>query len=149
MNDILSFLSQCETLTGGQSPAQIFHKAIVLIEDPIYWCGAHKACIRHFHTTPDGRAYYWDVACRINDPRATCVNVEGAVARACNNEGIIPPYLLRYLDESVLAYLKEHNITGFGENCDAWNPYDIGWFCEYFGHEHAMNLLHEIYGRVS
>lgn len=149
MNDIHAFLSRCETLTGGQTPAQIFDKAIRLIEDPIYWCGQHKACIRQFLTTPDGREYYWERACRINDPRATCVNVEGAVARACNNEGIIPPYLINYLDKSALEYLKARGINDFGEECGAWSPYDIGWFCERYGHEHAMNLLHEIYGRVS
>lgn len=149
MQDFQSFLSRCETLTSGQSLAEIFDKAIKLIDDPIFWCGRHKACVRHFLKTPDGREYWWDTPCRINDPRATCVNVEGAVARACNNEGILPPFILQYLDRAALAYLAARGVKDFGEECDAWSPYDIGWFCEMYGHEHSMNLLHELYGAAS
>jgi hypothetical protein len=149
MIDSLSFLKNCEALTGGQTAAQIFHKAIVLIEDPIYWCGSHKACIRGHYRTEDGREYSWCSPCRINDPRATSVNIEGAVGRACNNEGIIPPFLLSYLDRAVLIYLRSIGATFVGSDAGVWNPYDVGWFGERYGHDHAMNLLHEIYGWVS
>lgn len=144
MNDISSCISRCETMTGGQTLAQIIHKAIVLIEEPEYWCGQHRACIRQ-HFVKDGIEYWWDLPCRVNDPRATCVNIEGAVGRACNDEGIMPPFLLKYLDECVLAYLRKLGANWVGETCDVWNPYDVGWFGETYGHDHALNLLHEIY----
>lgn len=149
MIDTLSFLSNCEALTGGQTAPEIFNKAIVLIEDPIYWCGFHKACIREHLKTPDGREYSRCSPCRINDERATSVNIEGAVARACNSEGIIPPFLLSYLDQSVLSYLWVRGETYVGTECGIMNPYDVGWFGERYGHDHALNLLHEIYGRVT
>lgn len=149
MADALSFLGACETLTSGQSLAEIIHKAIVLIEDDVYWCGQHKACIREFLRTSDGREYSRCSPCKINDPRATSVNVEGAVARACNDEGIIPPPLLTLLDQAVLDYLRTLGLTHVDAQCGINNPYDAGWFCEHYGHDHTMNLLHGIYQRVA
>lgn len=148
VKDIFPFLSQCNTLTSGQTLPEIIHKAIVLIEDPAYWCGNHLACILTYVQTSSGIPYVIDTPCRINDQRATCLNVEGAVARACNNMGIVPPFLVHALDQWTLEYLR---INGF--NCDeeagAWNPYTIGWFGEYYSHDEAMNLLRYIYGKVS
>lgn len=150
MHDASSFLTQCETLTGGQPLAEIFDKAIRLLDEPIHWCGLHKACIWELSETPSGLIRCTiHMPCRINDLRATCVNVEGAVARACNNLGILPPFLIRYLDEWALAYLKARGQSGFGEAYSAWNTYDIGWFCELYGYDHAMNLLHEIYNKCT
>jgi hypothetical protein len=149
MNDISGFLKQCEALTSGQSLAEIIHKAIVLIDDPSYWCGQHRACIREHLNTQSGLPYIVEMQCRINDPRATCVNIEGAVARACNNLGVLPPFLIRYLDEAALAYLNTRGIGAFGTEPSIWNEYDVGWFGQQYGHEHAVNLLHEIYARVS
>ncbi len=149
MLDTLSFLSNCELLTSGQTLPEIIHKAIVLIEDPAYWCGLHKACIREHLKMDDGREYSRCTPCRINHPDATSVNVEGAVARACNNEGIIPPKLLQLLDQSVLNYLNDRGVTYVGTESGIWNPHDVGWFCYQYGHDHAMNLLHEVYGKVS
>ena len=141
-------LSYCQALTGGQSLATIFRKAIVFIEDPIFWCGEHKTCIREHFKMEDGREYSRCTPCRINDVRATSANIEGAVGRACNNEGIVPPFLLTLLDKSALEYLRARGVTYVGTQCGILNPYDVGWFCSHYGHDHAMNLLHEIYQKV-
>lgn len=149
VTNILSFLKHCDTLMSGQSLPEIIHKATLLIEDPIHWCGSHTACIHQRVSTSDGIPYLLDNACSINDPRATCLNVEGAVARACNDAGIVPPILSKALDQWTLDYLNERDVTMFGQEQSAWNPYTIGWFGEYYSHDEAMNLLHHIYGRVS
>lgn len=148
MKEILPFLSQCDTLTSGQSLAEIIHKAIILIEDPVYWCGNHVACIRTEEQTPSGIPYVIDTACRINDQRATCVNLEGAVARSCNNWGILPPFLIRALDQWTLDYLKSVG-RPVGDEPSIWNPYSVSWFSSHYGHDEALNLLHYIYGVVS
>lgn len=148
MKDILSFIDQCEFLTNGQPIAEIIRKAAALIREPQYWCGRHTACILHEAKLSDGTQYQWCSPCRINHPRAMRLNIEGAVGRACNNEGIIPPHLLRYLDESVLYYLRMRGVTGLEEEAGAWSPYDVGWFGEFYGHDHALGLLDEIYERL-
>ena len=139
----------CDTLVSGQTLPQIIDKAIRLIEDPVYWCGAHTACIRTHTTTESGIEYTIDTPCRINDPSATCLNAEGAVARACNNHGILPPFLIKLLDQLTLEYLQANGRSWIDEESGAWNPYTIGWFGEYYNHTEALNLLHHIYGRVS
>lgn len=149
MKDILPFLEGCDTLIGGQTLPEIIHKAIVLIEDPIHWCGAHVACIQTHHKTSDGIPYLLDTACKINDPRATCLNVEGAVARACNNFGIVPPVLQRQLDQWTLDYLNDRGVTVYGQQQGIWCDVGIGWFGEKYTHEESLNLLHYIYGKVS
>ena len=149
MKDILPFLSQCDTLMSGQTLPEIIHKAILLIEDPIHWCGRHAACIHERAATTDGIEYLIDTVCKIDDPQATCLNVEGAVARACNNMGIVPPVLQRQLDQWVLDYLNSKGITSYGQVQSPYNGYTIGWFGERYTHEEALNLLHFIYGRVS
>lgn len=149
MKDIAPFLAECDTLTSRQTLPQIIHKAIVLLEDPVHWCGRHVACRRvEMHTT-DGIGYVLETPCRINDPSATCVNIEGAVARACNDRGIAPPALMRALDQWTLDYLNSLGVTGYGTEQGAWNEHGVGWFGEHYVYEEAMNLLRYILERVS
>lgn len=149
MKDILPFLRGCDTLISGQSLPEIIRKAITLIEDPAHWCGQHVACIHTSHETSDGIPYQLDTVCKINDPRATCLNVEGAVARACNSLGIVPPMLQRQLDQWTLDYLNSVGTTAYGQVQSIWCEVTIGWFGEKYTHEESMNLLRFIHGRIT
>jgi len=77
------------------------------------------------------------------------LNVEGAVARACNNFGIVPPVLQRQLDQWTLDYLNDRGVTVYGQQQGIWCDVGIGWFGEKYTHEESLNLLHYIYGKVS
>jgi hypothetical protein len=149
MKDILPFLDGCDALVSGQTPPEIISKAITLIEDPTYWCGEHTACIRTYHETSDGIPYLLDTCCKVSDPRATCLSVEGAVARACNDLGITPPVLQRRLDQWTLDYLNDEGVTVYGQVADIWCEVSIGWFGEKYGHQEVLYLLNYIYEKVS
>lgn len=148
MQDITSYLGACNALHGDQPLPRIIHKAIKQIEDPQRWCARHQACVRWPVQTRDGFGGFQERVCRINDPQATCLSLTGAVGRACNNFGVVPPFLLKYLDAWVIHYARQlQPEREFGE-VSIYNPYDAGWFNEEYTHEHVLGLLNTIYEHV-
>lgn len=70
------------------------------------------------------------------DPTAVAWNMEGALARHCNEWGIIPPSILQHVDYCVPLYsvyvqlpMSPDHFATFGD------------FGEYYHHEHALGLL--------
>lgn len=148
MASATEFIDQCQALISNQAMRDIFLKAYELIKDPAGWCSHHRSCIRTYAQTPSGVPYSCDIPCRTGDERATCLNLEGAVAVACNGLGILPPFIMRILDQAVLDFLKSHKVQIPPEDVGAWNPYDAGWFAEHYGHEHSLELLKRLIEEV-
>jgi len=134
-----AYLAQCEGLTNGKSLADIIDTAIRLIDDPNHHCRGAQA--RDAKGKP----------VKAGHPSAAELSLEGAVARACNDMGILPPHMMKWLDALLIDFLElmdEENpnqpaLPGIME------PRDIGWFNDHYDHEVIMNFLHEAYRRAS
>ena len=86
MLDADSLLEDCDVLTTGQDLTTILVKARALLSDVTRWtCWAQARDIRGFQV-------------RIEDPRACCWCIEGAIGRVSNVVGVVPPSILRFLD---------------------------------------------------
>jgi len=115
MNSIDTFLARCNTLMGGQSPKDILRQAHRLLEDPVHWTRGARA------RDDNGRTV------RPEDPNAVRWCLEGAVALACNDFGILPPYFMVLLDQTAEE--------DFGHMSGA------SLFNEHYGHEAVLILL--------
>ena len=66
---------------------------------------------------------------RINDPQAVMWDVEGACGKVANPYGIVPPMIIKILDQIVQ---------------DIWNTEeDAGWLNDHRTYEHVLILLEE------
>jgi hypothetical protein len=116
--DLDSFLNAPGALTGGRDYTEVLNLAIELIADPVAWTqNAHAR-------TADGETV------KPSNPQAVCWCGLGAIAKCSNSLGIIPPQLIRYLDEFV-EWKYPNRFEGFGD------------FNDYHSHEIVLGLLQE------
>lgn len=87
MRSAESYLAQCNTLMAGQPPRDILRRALGIIEDPRRW--------HHFTHDAEGSIV------KATDPSAVRWDLEGAIAASCNRYGILPPYFMVLLDETL------------------------------------------------
>lgn len=122
--DIQALLQHCDTLTDGQSLLEILQRATAILENPLYWCQGAKALSA-------------SMGCiGIASPNAVALSIEGAIGRVSNSAGIVPPFILKYLDAVVLELVGEP-----GEP-SVYNEHDTGWFNDSFDHESILQLLY-------
>jgi hypothetical protein len=122
MDDTRSFLARCDELTNGKTLDVILLEVIALIGDYRFWCQDAQAC------TTDRRPV------RPRDPNATFWSIEGAIGYVSNQAGVVPPFIVRYLDALVLE------ITGCGMG--------VGWFNDTYDHGTVIDFLEEAYRRL-
>ncbi len=120
MATAIDFLSRCNALMGGQSPALILFRAKEILSAPEQWTNRARALNDRGERV------------RPEDPAAVCWNVNGAVSLSCNKYGIFPPYFVVLLDEvarEIAAGCGLAGLTGLIE------------FEESFEHEDVIELL--------
>jgi hypothetical protein len=122
--DIQALLQHCDTLTDGQSLLQILQRATAILENHLSWCQGAKALNASKQSV------------RIASPGAVALSIEGAIGRVSNSAGIVPPFILKYLDALVLELVGEP-----GEP-SVYNEHDTGWFNDSFDHESILQLLY-------
>jgi len=123
MDDPASFLAQCDALTGERSHLEILTDAFALLSADGRWCqGAHAL-------RADGYAV------RPNNGWAVAFSIEGALAHCSNQAGIVPPTLIRLMDQMVLDFLS------IGTTAGIWEDRDVGWFNDTFDHASVVELL--------
>ena len=134
-----AYLAQCEGLTNGKSLADIIDTAIRLIDDPNHHC--RGAAARDTNGKP----------VRAGHPSAVSFSLEGAVAFGCNDLGILPPHLMRWLDTLLIVFLDLRSEDDKNQLAlpGIMEPRDIGWFNDHYDHQVVMDFLHEAYRRVS
>jgi hypothetical protein len=106
----------------GQTPQSILLRALWVLRDPNRWVSFHRAADVNYNWVP------------ANDPRAVRWSIEGAVAMACNPEGVLPPFFMKLLDEVSLELYREESV-----NC----------LEEYCRHQHVVQVLQRAIERVS
>lgn len=116
------FLEQCNALMSGQEPKLILRQAKALLLDEQRW--ARGALARD----AAGRNV------RPEHPTACCWSLGGAVARACNDVGILPPYFIVFIDRVVLEE--------FGSS-DGFSVFN-----DYYSHESVLALLDKCLERL-
>lgn len=128
--DTDSFLHDCDALMTGLSPVEIWSGVCETLSDPNSWCQGAKAMDA--------------TGCMVRpmDPDAVFFSIEGAVAYHSNLVGVVPPYMLRLLDQYVLDFLN------IGEPAGIWNEHDIGWFNDYATHDTVVRYLDYVRSRL-
>lgn len=117
MQDSQAFIDHCNALTSGQSLPEILQRVIQLLSDETKWCqGA-------FAMSADGQRV------KAGSPEAVAWSIEGAVGVCSNEYGVIPPNILKYLDQLVFG------LTGKDET--------VGWYNDRSTHENMLRFLHE------
>ena len=130
MDNSASFLAQCDALTGGLRPHEIiqFVREDLRLEQA--WC--QKALARDHGGHP----------VRPNDPRVEALSIEGAVARCSNKVGIVPPSMMRLLDQMVIDFLS------LGTEVGIWEDRDVSWFNDNFDHASVLEFLDYVLERL-
>ena len=100
-------------LLEGKSPREVLRQALDIIEESDRWDPV----------TQDAAGFLT----RPQSPTAVRWSIEGAIARCCNNYGILPPYFMKLLDEVL--------VTHFGFE---WN---VPYFEQHHGHDDVCTLL--------
>ena len=117
MKDSQAFIASCNALTNGQSLPEILERVIALLSDYPRWCqGAYAA-------SADGRIV------KAGSPEAVAWSIEGAVGICSNEHGVVPLFILEYLDQLVFE------LTGKDEG--------VGWYNDRCTHEALLNFLQE------
>jgi len=103
--------------TDGQSLAEVLEKTLLLLSVYENWCqGA-------FALSAERKKV------KINSPDAVAWSIEGAVGKSSNDLGIVPLFILKYLDLVVVR------CTGKNE--------DVGWYNDNYTHEGVIGFLQE------
>lgn len=139
--DLLQSFMAGEWLTEEQSLSQILRKTIALLEDPARW--TTEALAR------DASGERVSIA----DPSAVMFSIEGALARASNDVGVVPPAILHVLDQELLDYL---GLTTLIDEVDTRQPAvagileerDLGWFNDSYSHEEILKFLRDVLSRT-
>jgi hypothetical protein len=122
MKDAQAFVAECNALTSGQTIHEILVKALSLLSDETKWCqlaiALNKDCRKE----------------KINSRNAVAWSIEGAIGLSSNPYGIIPPFILKGLDELV------HELTGKDET--------VGWFNDHHNHEAVLGFMQEAIRRA-
>jgi hypothetical protein len=128
--DLDYLYSNQDVLLDGKTPEELIRQAEVLIWKPVNYFVDYTAAHR---SLVDGVVVLEQV--KPTDVRANCWNLEGALARVANPWGIVPPGVLRFLDEYMCVYVDENmsvpstSFSSFGE------------FGVYASHAHALQFL--------
>jgi hypothetical protein len=92
MDTTAEFLERCNALMQGQDPVTVLRRALEIIREPEQWTPRSRALDANNNPV------------RPEDPNAVCWCIEGAIALACNNFGILPPYFMLVLDQTSMEY---------------------------------------------
>lgn len=115
--DLLATMASFNALTNGQTLHDILEKTLLFLSDDTHWCQGAQALNSNCQKV------------RINSPDAVAWSIEGAVGKCSNDEGIIPTFILLYLDQVVLEL--------FG------NDEGVGWFNDSHTHEYVLMFLQQ------
>lgn len=115
--DVQTFLDGCSALTNGKAPSEVLLSARYLLGSPSSWTARARALDKH--------------GARVNPSHATAVrwDIEGAVARACNDYGILPPFFTVLLDKAAAEY------------CPKYGAYGVNEVMEVYGYACALPVL--------
>lgn len=122
MDNTTSFLDRCE-LTGGREPKEILADVLQLLSEEDRWawgCLARRT---------GGRP------CKPSHPEVQWFSIAGALAHCSNQVGVVPPSLLRLMDQMVIDFLE------LGTEVGIWEDRDVGWFNDTFDHKSVVDLL--------
>ena len=122
MTDLHGFLASCNDLTAGKALRDIFLSVIVLLGEYHNWCQGAYAL------TSDCRRV------KNNSAEAVAWSIEGAIGKLSNPAGIVPPYIIQWLDTLALELTA----------CDQ----GVGWFNDTFDHGTIIDFLEEAYRRL-
>jgi len=141
--DQLQSLLEGEWLTEGQTLPQILVKTAAVLEQG--WTSQAQA-----------RNAYGERV-HPSDETAVMFSIEGAVARASNDIGFVPPPVLRILDQEVLNYLgltrliydEDNNVTDTREPAVAgiMEERDVAWFNDNYTYEEILKFFDYVISR--
>jgi hypothetical protein len=123
--DLLTSLLDGAWLTDEQSLGQILNKTIAILEDPRRWTIEAQARDQHNRKV------------HIDDPTAVSFSIEGALALASNDIGVVPPPVLRILDQEMLDYcgFERRAVAGIMEERD------LGWYNDAYTHDDILTFM--------
>ena len=136
MDDTVLFTENCDALTNGQTVAEILQRALAVLQDEDRWCREYRATDAEWNRVD------------IVSPAAVRFSIEGAVGRVANDVGIIPPFILRYLDEFVLYYLGLIGHLTTPSTAGIMEERDVAWFNDSYMHEHIVAFLEQAHRRA-
>lgn len=125
-----------DTLMSGdglndQGVAEIIGKVIALLSDEKFWCQGFQSA--------DAQGNW----VKITSDKAVSFSISGAIGLVSKPAGVVPPHMLRFLDQFLMEFL------GRDEKAGIMNEKDIGWFNDNYDHETMMKFLYAAQRRVS